>query len=156
MRDANGKPRIKYFGVVYTDYTPAVESQMLRDCLAIQNVARTTHNEVVIVSGRPEPERMLAALGLTLLGHHEKCRDWISYRTEEEWPQEPENARNLILRDLWMPVKEGTMTVLNDGQNNGYYLPPQGRLSPDTLSLLRPAPNGYSFPDPSLFIIWGT
>ncbi len=128
MKDANtGKPRIKYFGVVFDDYTPAVEGQMLRDCLAMQHVARHSHNELVIVSARPEPERMLAALGLTLLGQHPHCRDWISYRTGEEWPQEPQDARNLILRDLYVPIKGDTMQVLNDGQNNGYYLPPSLR-----------------------------
>jgi hypothetical protein len=154
MKDVNGKPRIKYFGILFDDYTPAVEGQLCRDCIKMIDLARHRANELVIVCADERPDRMLAALGLTRLPDHERARDWITYRTREEWPEDPENARVLIQRDLYMSLKDRNMTVLDEQHTNGYYLPPQGRLSPDTLSLLRPAPNGYIPTDPALLMLW--
>lgn len=154
MKDQSGKPKVKYFGIVFSEYTPAVEGQLLRDCLQLMDVARHKVNELVMVCPDPAPERMLNALGLTLLSHHEGVRDWVMYRTEKDWPIEPDNARTIVQRDLFMSLKDKNMMVLDDRQSGGYYLPPQGRLSPDTLSLLRPAPNGYIPTDPALLMLW--
>jgi hypothetical protein len=149
------KPRVVYMGVQYTKYTPAVEGQMLRDCLRMMAHARHRYSEVVIVGLDSQPERMLSGLGLTLLQKPELAKDWIAYRTEEDWPEEQPNTRTLIQRDLFVPTADPKMMVMDDLKNKGYYLPPQGRLSPDTISLLRPAPNGYVPVDPSLLMIWG-
>jgi hypothetical protein len=149
------KPRIFYIGVTYTKYTPAVEGQMLRDCLTLLANARHQYSEVVVVGLDKQPERMLSGLGLTLLVKPELAKDWIAYRTEEHWPEEVENTRTLIQRDLYVPKADPKMVVLDDARNNGYYLPPQGRLAPDSISLLRPAPNGYIPVDPALLMIWG-
>jgi len=136
------KPRIAYMGVQYSDYTPAVEGQMLRDCLTLMAHARNRYSELVIVGFDSQPQRMLSGLGLTLLTKPELAKDWITYRTREDWPEEPENTRTLVQRDLFVPTADPKMMVMDDLKNKGYYLPPQGRLSPDTISLLRPAPNG--------------
>jgi hypothetical protein len=154
MKGPNGKPKVAYMGVVYDQYTPAVEGQLLRDCLVLQSVARNKYNEIVIICEDDSPDRMLAALGITRQGDPNLAKDWIMYRTREDWPEEPENTRTLIQRDLYQPIADSNMVVMEDGHNNGFYLPPQGRLSPDTLSLLRPAPNGY-IPIPSaLILMW--
>jgi hypothetical protein len=137
-----GKPKTFYMGILFSKYTPAVEGQLLRDCLLMMEIARNRYNELVICCADDGPERMLSALGLHLSPHTDLPKDWIVYRTEEEWPREPEGTRSLIQRNLYQKKKDGNMLVLDDRHNNGYYLPPQGRLSPDTISLLRPAPNG--------------
>jgi hypothetical protein len=125
------KPRVVYMGVQYTKYTPAVEGQMLRDCLTMMAHARHRYSEVVIVGLDTQPERMLSGLGLTLLQKPELAKDWIAYRTEEDWPEEQPNTRTLIQRDLFVPTADPKMMVMDDLKNKGYYLPPQGRLSPD-------------------------
>jgi hypothetical protein len=154
-RNAGGKG-IKWFGILYDEYTPAVEGQLLRDCLILINVAQHKFRDLIIVCDDPRPDRLLNALGLSREADTSRAKDWISYRTAQEWPDEPEGARNIIQRDLYVPEKEGNMTVLNEKQNNGYYLPPQGRLSPDTISLLRPSPNGYAYMpvEPAFLMMW--
>jgi len=154
MKGPDGKPKVRHMGVLYDEYTPAVEGQLLRDCLVLQEVARHKYNEIVIVCADQGPDRMLAALGLTRLSDPSLAKDWICYKTKIDWPEEPENTRTLIQRDLYQPVQDRNMVVMDDQRNNGYYLPPQGRLSPDTLSLLRPAPNGYVPVSPFLIAIW--
>lgn len=149
----NADKQVKFFGVLYDEYTPAVESQMLRDCLIMMNVARHKYRSLIVVCPDPAPDRMLAGLGLERESDPSRTRDWISYRTEEDWPQTPPGARNVIQRDLYMPKPSGpTMQVVEN--DNGYYLPPQGRLSPDTISLLRPAPNGYAYAPPEMLLLW--
>lgn len=147
---------IKFFGVLYDEYTPAVEGQLLRDCLIMMNVARHKFKDLIVVCSDPAPDRMLNALGLVRDADMSRTKDWISYRTKEEWPKEPEGARNIIQRDLYNPPKKNNLSVLDERESNGYYLPPQGRLSPDTISLLRPSPNGYAYMpvEPMYLMMW--
>ena len=149
-----GKPKIRYMGMFWDEYTPAVEGQMLRDCIVMLDLARHKYNEVVIVCERDEPDRMLAGLGMTRSPRTELARDWICYKVGPDWPSEPENTRLLVQRDLYQPKQADNLMVLDDQHTNGYYLPPQGRLAPDSISLLRPAPNGYVPTDPALIMLW--
>jgi hypothetical protein len=142
----NVDKQVKFMGVLYDEYIPSVESQMLRDCLIMMNVARHKYRNLIIVCPDPAPERMLNALGISRESDPSRTQDWISYRTQESWPQEPPGARNIIQRDLYVPKPSGPQMQVNDPGINGYFLPPLGRLSPDTISLLRPAPNGYANP----------
>lgn len=151
---ANNDVNIKFFGVIYDEYTPAVEGQMLRDCLIMMNVARHKYRNLIVVCPDPAPERMLNGLGLDRESDPSRTQDWISYRTGEDWPQEPPGARNIIQRDLYVPKPSGPQMQVNEDGNNGYYLPPQGRLSPDTISLLRPAPNGFAYAPPEMLLLW--
>ena len=80
---------------------------------------------------------------------------WIVYKTEEQWPVEPEWATTVVQRDMWVKPKDPLILREVDGDEaNGYYLPPQGRLSPDTISLERPAPNGYIPLDYAAIMVW--
>jgi hypothetical protein len=94
-------------------------------------------------------------LGLDRESDPSRTQDWISYRTGEDWPQAPPGARNIIQRDLYVPKPSGPQMQVNEDGNNGYYLPPQGRLSPDTISLLRPAPNGFAYAPPEMLLLSG-
>jgi hypothetical protein len=55
--------RRQYFGVVFDAYTPQVESQMMRDVMALQRVAQNSKRELVIVCDSDRPDRMLSGIG---------------------------------------------------------------------------------------------
>src|ERR1700676_2090375 len=126
-----------YFGVVFDAYTPQVEAQLLRDTLALQRVAQNLKRELVIVCESDKPDRMLQAIGCRRVPTTELTKSWIMYKTREEWMEEPVDSETVVPRDLYQPVKQNKLRVLDEQHTNGYYLPPQGRLSPDTISLLR-------------------
>jgi hypothetical protein len=146
--------RRQYFGVIFDAYTPAVESQMLRDVMSLQRVAQNCKRELVVVCESDKPDRMLSAIGCRRVPTTQLTKSWIMYKTKQDWLAEPEDSEVVIPRDLYVPVKRGKLRVLDESHSNGYYLPPQGRLSPDTISLLRPAPNGYVMCDPWLVLNW--
>lgn len=144
----------KYLGVIFDEYTPQVEAQLLRDCLAAQSVA-DRNEELVIACESDKADRMLESIGIRRVPLMSKARELLLYKTEEFWPEYPEHIRTVILRDLYVPKKNPNVLLeVDPDQANGYYLPPQGRLSPDTLSLERPAPNGYIPLDPSMIMQW--
>lgn len=147
--------KIQYVGVAFTMYTSQMESQLFRDILRLLDVARNTVDELVVASDSTKMDRLLDGLGVRRVPTIQLAKLWISYRTEEDWPEEPEWATYVVERDLYVPIKDGAMTILDEAHSNGFYLPPQGRLCPDTISLERPAPNGYIPIDTSIFLIWG-
>jgi hypothetical protein len=147
--------RRKYFGVIFDDYTPQVECQLLRDCLVLLEVARKSrYDEVVIVCDNDKPDKLLDSLGMRRVPTKTLTKEWLIYKTKPDWPEDPDDSRLVVQRDLYVKIKKIDLKVLKDTQTDGYYLPPQGRISPDTISLLRPAPNGYQPVDPALILIW--
>ena len=144
-----------YVGLLFEDYTPSVEGQILRDCLALQQ-ALAPNEELVLVCESNKPDAVLNSLGLRRVPTVQIASIWIIYRTKEQWLAPPENCTTEIKRDLYVQIKNSKiLREVDEQESTGYYLPPQGRLSPDTLSLERPAPNGYIPIDPSIFMIWG-
>lgn len=117
-------PRRKYYGIKFDEYTPQVEGQILRDCLALQKVAEHSFDELVIVCESDKPDNMLKALGLRRVPLTRLTTDWILYRTGEYWPEEPENCETLTRRDLWVQLSKKNLTVMDEQHTNGYYLPP--------------------------------
>jgi hypothetical protein len=124
--------------------------------MALQAVARGRYDELVIVCDSDRADAVLKSIGLRRSNLPSAAKSWILYKTKEEYPEEPEWCTTVTHRDLWQPRKAQNLTVVDDDQNNGYYLPPQGRIAPDTISLLRPAPNGYVPTDPALVMIWSS
>jgi hypothetical protein len=131
-----------YVGLIFDDYTPQVESQIMRDCLQMQQVA-DRDEEVVVVCDSSKPDRLLESLGMRRVPTAKLAKLWILYKTGEWWPEAPNWTSTEVHRDLYVPKKDPKLLrQVDEAEANGYYLPPQGRLSPDTLSLERPAPNG--------------
>lgn len=144
-----------YVGVKFDEYTPGVEGQLMRDCMQLQRTAGPDE-EVVIVCDSDKVDRTIEALGLRRIPTAKLAKLWILYKTQEFYPEAPSWATTEIQRDMWVRQKDpNILRQVNEEEANGYYLPPQGRLSPDTLSLERPAPNGYIPVDPSLIMVWG-
>lgn len=146
----------RYIGVKFDEYTPQVEGQLTRELIALQGVAAKRHQdeEVVIVCDSDKVDSIISAFGIRRVPTEHLAKTWIIFRTGEEWPVEPEHAVTVIERDLFQAIKEPNLTQLDEDHTNGYYLPPQGRPAPDTIGVLRPAPNGYSPVDPALILLW--
>lgn len=153
-RDTKAARRV-YIGLAFDEYTPAVEAQILRDCQAMLSIA-DANEEVVVACESDKPDRTIEALGMRRVPTIQMAKVWILYRTGENFPETPDWATTEIHRDLYVAKKNpNILREVDEEESTGYYLPPQGRLSPDTLSLERPAPNGYVPTDTNLFFIWG-
>lgn len=144
----------QYVGLIWDEYTPQVEGQLTRDLLALLDTARGLVDEVVVVVDDHRCTRLLDGLGIRSVPTQKLAKMWIVYKTKQEWPEAPDWVDEVVERDLYQAVKPGNMRVPDDSANNGFYLPPQGRLSPDTISLDRPAPNGYVPTDSAALLIW--
>jgi len=133
--------RRTYIGILFDEYTPQVESQILRDCMAMQHIT-DRDEEVVLVTDSDKPDRVLEALGMRSVPTLKLAKTWIIYKTKEMWPEAPEWAQTEIQRDLWQSKKEMKLLQVDEAEANGYYLPPQGRLSPRLLKDRDPSPKG--------------
>lgn len=114
-----------FIGIIYDRYTPAVEGQLTRDLIKMSLDARHKYRDMVVVTQTDEPDRAIQALGLTTSRNFHEAEHYIVYKTMPEWPAVPSNARVSVQRDLYQKPKKGTLTVLDNDQNNGYYLPPE-------------------------------
>jgi len=148
--------RIKYAGVVFDKYTPAIEGQLLRDCLALQAVGRNAVDEIVVCCDSDLIDPLLSGLGMRRVPTLQLARLWLVYRSGNKYPDVPEWSEETILRDLYVAVAHKNLTVPSDSINTGYYLPPQGRINMSIDTIRRPAPNGYIPVDPALALIWGS
>lgn len=148
-------PKRKYFGALFDEYTPQVEAQLLRDCIMLMDVARKErYDEVVLVCQSDKPDQLLEAIGMRRVMIPTLTTEWLVYRTNADWPVAPEGTTLEVQRDLYVATKNVQMIAPDEAHDNGYYLPEQGRPCPDTISLDRPAPNGYIPVDPALTLIW--
>lgn len=138
-----------YLGVLAKVYTPQVEGQLTRDVIASTTKLKRGE-QLCVCCEHPEAQRMLASLGARYSPILALPTTFLKYRIDEQWPDEPENAQTVIERDLWVKPGEGK---LHTGERPAYYLPPQGRLAPDSIGLKRPAPNGYAPVDPQFVLL---
>lgn len=148
------KPR--YIGVVFNEYTPQVEGQLTRDVIALTNLAnkRNSDEEIVIVCDSDRADRLLEALQVRRIPTLQLAPTWLAYRTKEDWPEVPDEAKTVIKRDLYVKVRHNNLRVNNEAEGTGYYLPPQGRPRLNKMNMLRPAPNGYAPVSPELIMLW--
>lgn len=144
---------IRYLGFVCNNYTPQVEGQLTRDIIRVLDMPEMRNVDLCMVSTEERCDRALDALGVRRSSVLGLTRTFIKYRTAEEWPQTPEHCEIEIERDLYQPIAD--LNKLDPKMRPGYYLPPQGRLAPNSVTLKRPAPNGYTPVDPALVILWG-
>lgn len=123
----NAKVTRKYWGLLFDDYTPQVEAQILRDCMGLIDVARNHYDELVIVCEDERPSRMLSAIGLRVVPLPHLAKSWNVYKTKEDWPTAPEWATTIWERDLWQKQAEPKLRVKDPEHSNGYYLPPRDK-----------------------------
>lgn len=133
-----------YVGLVWDAYTPAVEAQITRDLIALQQ-----KSEIVVISDSNEVDRALAALGIKHGIGSELVDVWIVYQTTKEKPY-VETSKPVIDRCLY---QERVENRINPKSDNGYYLHPQGRWSQPRISQA-PMPNRNGQTDPAVIYLW--
>lgn len=153
--DDNTKPKVAYIGIVYDSYTPQVEACITRDLIGFQQKVKTKYRnaELVVVSDQDSMDRLLNALGIRRTYSLTMAKLWMQYKAlDGEWPEIPGQYETVYQRNLFQKVKRPN---IDPGEHSPYYLPEPGRVVPDIISLLRPAPNAYGLTDPTLALQWG-
>lgn len=140
-------------GLAWDDYTPAVEAQVCRDVIALQNDSRV--KDLVVISASDRADRVLTALGVRRLPMLSLARDWVAYRTKPETQNYeiiPEHVDNDCIVDRNLFTTNIGPNI--DGESrNGYALKPQGRPIPNQLNMHKPPPNAYPPMDPSFSLL---
>lgn len=140
-----------YFGLCWDKYTPAVEGQIARDMIALSSNKRPEVNLIACVI-EPDANQLLASMNIKYIPNMVAAKLWILYKaTFDNDVDAPEHATTVIVRELAVKDAKGSLST---DEFNGFYLPEQGRWGPDSISMHRPAPNGYAPPDPQLIMLW--
>lgn len=140
---------MKTVGLIWDTYTPQVEAQIVRDVIAMQSSTGNRPAQLRIWC-LPDAMRAITALGVEA-GTSEDVTLWVTYKTGEEPVDAPEDALEIIERDLYVPHKEST---LDDNPHSGYYLRPQGRIVNNKIRQLMPKHSGPT--NPILVMLWGS
>lgn len=142
-----------HFGLVWDHYSPAVEAQIVRDVIAMQNFGGNRPLELICCCEASNADPVLRSFSIKRIPTTGLATMWIGYSTTlDEEVEFPEHAKVVIKRDLAIQQSE---PYLRDIERPGYYLPEPGRIGPDSLSIHKPAPNGYGFVDPAIVLLWG-
>lgn len=140
-----------HVGLKWDVYTPAVEAQIVRDMMALQNNGT---QQIAAIIDDPSPSNMLQALGIKpVLSIHSLATLWILYKTkdDDDGLDAPEHADHVIVRDLYTPLAKG---CLDEGPHFGYYLKEQGRQGNGQLPTMRSAPTSVGQTDPAIVYLW--
>jgi hypothetical protein len=138
------------FGIVWDNYTPAVEGQIVRDIIALQQLPRC-NLMVAVLNGAAN--RTLEALRVQPCPLQSLADLWIVYRTGPEHVEPPEHAVTVIERDLYQETTD--RGGLSDADHGGYFLAPQGRPGRSSSLINRPPPNHSGMTDPIVLYLWG-
>jgi hypothetical protein len=134
-------------GIRYDAYTPAVESQLMRDILALQGANLRCRIEVLVEN--EVQNALLTRLGVyPIFEPVEKANIWIAYQTMAEPVKLPECAsqesRTTFVRKLYQEYADGSIDL---SKHSGYYLKPNDRPAPPSM-LRRAAPSSVGMTDP--------
>lgn len=142
-------------GIIYDEYTPAVEAQLTRDIIALQNAHPRDEFEVQCVGDEPSMDRLLNAFNIVRVTGGKPAL-YVVYRTTEWWPEYPdERTATVICRDLYI---EDAAPRMSGEPSVGYYVPTtQGRpIRPQNpLNRMGHKGNGKGMVDPAIKLIWG-
>lgn len=144
-----------YVGLLFDEYTPAVEGSILKDCLALLDFANTNKKELVICCDSARCDILLDSLGIRRIPVLQLAKFWVLYKTVKHYKKAPSWAKEIVRRDLYVQPGRKNLYV-NPPDTNGYYLPEQGRIALETIDLMRPVPNGYSPVPQEIALIWGS
>lgn len=139
-------------GVIWDNYTSAVESQLTRDLIALKQ-AYPREDIACRTQNTNDPASLLKALNIELV--FEGRPDlYVVYKTGEFWPEHPdENSHTVILRDLY--VSQAEFQVSGE-PSQSYHVPPyQGRFIREQNPLYKVGPRGKGPIDPAIILLWG-
>ena len=136
--------------LAYDEYTPAVESQITRDLIALRNSAPS--ESFAAICDKDDATSLLDAFGIPLFptGAADLC---VVYKVGEHWPEHPSEMEvTIVERDLH--VSDSSIKVNGDAPM-GYYMPQQGRPIRNQVDLSRRGPQGKGLVDPAVLLTWG-
>lgn len=143
--------QIHTIGLMWDQYTPAVEGQITRDIIAMQNMGPQV--DLMVVCSDNSADRLLNTLGVKRSAAEALAGLWITYRTKAELLHAPEHATTVIERDLYVDSAD---TSLDSQPHPGYYMKPQGRIIPPSLNRHKPPPSHYGVTDPMVILLWSS
>ena len=144
---------IFYCGLAWDVYTSAVESQIAKDFIAM--TAANINCTIIAVTPNNDADRLLRGFGIRRVPLLSLATFFIAYNTQSpELASVPEHVRIVIQRNLFREKLENTIDF---SPKIGYYIPPQGRVSYQTLNVHKPAPNWNknTILDPAILRLWG-
>lgn len=141
-------------GLIWDHFTPQVEGQIIRDLIAIQSQPSSRELSVYYDGTEPQLDTALRTMGIARTDAKPLARLWVLYQTASEPLVEPEHAKEVVVRNLQVKLKDPN--VLDTGAHSGFYLAPQGRNISPTLDLNRPMPGWYPGGPPANIVwLWG-
>lgn len=138
-----------FVGIIFDDYTPAVEAQLTRDLISLKYYYQT--DITVCCEMLSYIQNVCLSLGIKCISNIEQATAFIIYQTKEEMIL-PENSGETLIRKLFQE-KEETNLVSNPN-NKGYYLKEFGRPYLSDINRLQYRPNGLTV-DPAIKLLWG-
>lgn len=103
MDNCQAKPEPFLVGLLWDEWTPQVESQLLRDVMALQDDINI--GKRLVVSTGPEADRVLRAVDVPNIGPLSKeATFWRLYQTGESPPEAPEWATDSLVQILYQKV----------------------------------------------------
>lgn len=137
-------------GLMWDHFTPQVEGQVIRDLLAVQAQPACSELAVYYKGTNPALDVTLRTMGIQRSDMAVLATLWVLYQTGVEPLVAPEHAKEVVMRDLQVRLREPN---LDTGAHSGFYLAPQGRNISPTLDLNRPMPGWYPGGPPAN-IVW--
>lgn len=140
-------------GLRWDHFTPQVEGQVIRDLIAIQAQPFGRRLAVYYEGNQPQLDTAFRTMGVERTDMAVLARLWVLYQTGTEPLEEPEQAKEVVVRNLQVRLAEPN---LDTGDHSGFYLAPQGRNISPTLDLNRPMPGWYPGGPPANIVwLWG-
>lgn len=141
-------------GIVYDHWTPQVQTQVIKDLIAIMNQPNARDLRVYCESTDPALDMTIGSVGAQRAPLKALATLWIVYQTGNEVLEVPEHAEEIIERDLRIGVADPD--ILDTDEKSGFYLAPQGRNIAPTLDINRPMPaHQPGGTDPMVIWLWG-
>lgn len=138
--------------VISNDNEDEITGCILRDLIAISNCVAIYNRELVVHTNNKQLLAILPQMGY-LTSNDNNAGVTLLYKTQEMWPEYPDNQRLTVKRDLFITKKSGTIDL--DHPSNGHALKNPVRYSFSNTSRMYNHPNGYAPPDAAMVMMWG-
>jgi hypothetical protein len=140
-------------GFLWDDYTPQVESQLLKDLMGLQAAIEKWPDCKMQVAAGLEATRLLAVLGIPT-ATDEQAFTWRTYHTEpHSQVYAPDWAKTVIACDLF--VRNNPDNRIVRGPHFGHGLRKFGRSNGYDPFRRRPPQTKWATTDPMITLVWG-
>lgn len=141
-----------YFGIIWDEYTSAVECQLTKDMVAMRSNYPLL--DVICCCNFNDADTILANFDIKRIASDtDKAKLYILYSvTSDKFIEAPEYATTVIERNLEVKVAKPN---INPNPKNGYYLKEGDRPGPDSSPSSKPMPNNTGPANSMIKLIWG-